>query len=63
MRIEGSHLQLWNLSFPSPDVDVLYHGKNVDTYLHEVLQMCNRVLRAGAMKDVWALSLQIKKIC
>lgn len=30
--------------------------------IHEVLQMCNRVLQAGAIKDIWPLSLQRKKI-
>lgn len=30
--------------------------------IHEMLQMCNRVLQAGAIKDIWALSLQRKKI-
>lgn len=63
MRIKESHLQLWNLSFPTPDMDVLYHRKNIDTYLHDVLQMCNRVLQVGAMKDIWGPFLQIKKRC
>lgn len=56
MRIEG----ITSSCGTSPDKDALYDGKNANTYLHEVLQMCNRVLQAGAVKDIWALSLQIK---